>query len=165
MKPTPILGIPSTYIAAVKKRILKNSRIESSGCRVWTGAKDRHGYGKIALKHGDFRRSTGAHRAAWLAFIGDIPSGLQIDHLCRNHACVNTDHMEVVTGSVNTLRADHANKKGRSGAPKKPGKYCEIHGDADVRSRVNKAGYVARQCGICRRDYMREYMRNRKKSA
>ena len=167
MKPTPILSIPQTYVSAVRTRILRQSHIIESGCRIWDGTVDRSGYGKLKLQHGDFKRHTGAHRAAWLAFVGDIPSGLQIDHLCRNPACVNTDHMEVVTGSVNTLRADHSNKKGRSGRPLKSGNagYCDIHGDEDIRSRVRKDGYTARQCGLCRRDYMREYMRTYKKKA
>ena len=46
-----------------------------------------------------------AHRVAWTLERGPIPARLTIDHLCRNTLCCNPAHMEVVTQSVNTLRA------------------------------------------------------------
>src|SRR5688572_21764976 len=45
-----------------------------------------------------------AHRLMYVALRGPIPDGLELDHLCRNHACVNPWHMEPVTGRVNKLR-------------------------------------------------------------
>jgi len=66
------------------------------GCWVWQRHTDKDGYGKW--------RGNGAHRFAHVAFIGEIPPGLQIDHLCRNRACVNPWHMEVVTKAVNQKR-------------------------------------------------------------
>lgn len=47
-----------------------------------------------------------AHRAAYEAEYGPIPEGLVIDHLCRNAACTNPEHLEPVTAEVNALRAD-----------------------------------------------------------
>lgn len=69
------------------------------GCWVWTGAK-RKGYGRWHVRH----RSVGAHRLAYMLIVGAIPAGMQIDHLCRNPACVNPTHMEVVDNRTNTLR-------------------------------------------------------------
>lgn len=72
------------------------------GCWLWTGPRDRKGYG-IAWLPG--RKSARAHRWVYEQLVGPIPEGLQIDHLCRVKACVNPDHLEPVTGRVNILRA------------------------------------------------------------
>lgn len=71
------------------------------GCLVWVGARNRGGYGNITAA-GKVRQ---VHRIAYVAARGeDIPPGMPLDHLCRNRACVNPDHLEVVTGRTNTLR-------------------------------------------------------------
>lgn len=68
-----------------------------TGCWVWRGRTNRDGYGKIG-------RQTLAHRAYYEALVGPIPDGLTIDHLCRNRACVNPDHMEPVPAVENVRR-------------------------------------------------------------
>ena len=45
-----------------------------------------------------------AHRFAYEEYVGPIPDGLQIDHLCRNKWCVNPEHLEPVTCRENALR-------------------------------------------------------------
>lgn len=49
-----------------------------------------------------------AHRIAYAEAMGPIPAGLTIDHLCRNRACINPGHLEAVTRTENTLRANAA---------------------------------------------------------
>lgn len=72
-----------------------------SGCWEWTGTILRDGYGQFyARPFGAFM----AHRVAMQLLIGDVSVNHQIDHLCRNHRCVNPDHLQVVTPKVNTLR-------------------------------------------------------------
>lgn len=69
-------------------------------CRPWTGATDSNGYGRQQVgKHWLL-----AHRIVWQERHGEIAAGMQIDHLCRNRLCVNTDHLEVVTLKENVLR-------------------------------------------------------------
>lgn len=83
----------------------------NTGCWLWTRAYDGPGYGRLLVGG----RKTGAHRLSYEAFVGSIGPGLQVDHLCRNRACVNPSHLEVVTSRINTLRgqgpsAQHARK-------------------------------------------------------
>lgn len=71
-----------------------------AGCWLWTGSKDTGGYGRARWP----RRAVMAHRIAYELTRGRIPDGLQIDHLCRNRACVNPSHLEPVSARENTLR-------------------------------------------------------------
>lgn len=72
----------------------------SSSCWEWK-APDARGYGKFHF-HG---MSHQAHRVAWVIHRGMIPEAMVLDHLCRNRACVNPDHLEVVTQKVNVERS------------------------------------------------------------
>lgn len=70
-----------------------------SDCWVWTRALD-NGYGRFCIES----RTLWAHRVSYEHHVGPIPKGLFIDHLCRNRACQNPAHMEVVSNVENTLR-------------------------------------------------------------
>ena len=71
-------------------------------CWLWTNCNNNYGYGHAVWK----RRHVGAHRLSYVAFIGAIPSGLDLDHLCRNRGCCNPKHVEPVTRRVNLLRGE-----------------------------------------------------------
>lgn len=64
----------------------------TSDCWTWTGPL-RNGYGRIRTCEG----LETAHRVSYALFTGPIPPGLDLDHLCRNRACINPDHLEPVT--------------------------------------------------------------------
>lgn len=74
---------------------------EASGCWNWRLTIGRHGYGQMGVR----RRTFLAHRFSYEALVGPIPSGMQLDHLCRNRPCVNPDHLEPVTPQVNIHRS------------------------------------------------------------
>jgi hypothetical protein len=76
----------------------------SPDCWQWTAGRDLDGYGVFHVAG----HARGAHRVAYELMVGAIPSGLQIDHLCRNRGCVNPDHLEPVTPRENQRRADVA---------------------------------------------------------
>lgn len=76
----------------------------SSGCWIFTGALTKNGYSSIS----NGRRGARAygHRLSYEFFVGPIAEGMDIDHLCRNRACVNPEHLEPVTRRVNLLRGE-----------------------------------------------------------
>ncbi len=77
-------------------------KVEASpvDCWNWTAWKNQKDYGRFW----DGTRSVMAHRFLWEQMNGVIPEGFELDHLCRNPACVNPQHLEVVTRSENILR-------------------------------------------------------------
>jgi len=145
------------------QKLLANSREMPNGCIEWTGPIDprprpKGGYGRFKIVIDGKRRETGAHRAAWLVWCGDIPGDLMPDHLCRYSPCINVKHMELVTNAVNTLRGDHSGKAGRSGKRRDVDlHFCGKHGRRDGYLRLQLDGYVRWECRICRRARVNAY--------
>jgi hypothetical protein len=81
-------------------RRLYDGSIRINGCRIWLGRKDKDGYGRIKDRGSDRQ----AHICAYELARGLVPAGLQLDHLCRNRACIDAEHLEAVTCRVNLMR-------------------------------------------------------------
>lgn len=79
---------------------------EDGDCWVWTAYRTPAGYGRFM----DKGQCLLAHRVAYEFMVGPIPEGLQLDHLCRNRACANPEHLDPVSPAVNTRRGEPASR-------------------------------------------------------
>jgi HNH endonuclease len=74
--------------------------VTESGCWIWMSSCHPKGYGMIWF-NGMGRT---AHRVSYENFVGPIPNGMTIDHLCRVRCCINPAHLEAVSNRTNVLR-------------------------------------------------------------
>jgi hypothetical protein len=129
-------------------------RTNPNGC--WTmPSQDANGYSIFWYGKGLTQR---AHRAAYLMFVGPIPDGLDLDHLCRNRACCNPKHVEPVTRSDNLRRG----LAGMNVAVRQWSKtHCPRGHVYDAENTMTtKKGH--RLCRTCRRDQWTAYRQRRK---
>lgn len=126
-------------------RFYERVRIQPSGC--WSLGNNEPGtYTWIDLGGGN--RELG-HRFSYRFFVGAIPDGLQLDHLCRNPSCVNPGHLEPVTARENTLRSNAAS------ALNARKKVCIRGHEFDDENIYPYRG--RRHCKECQRDRVRAY--------
>lgn len=131
------------------------AKVDATGiCWLWTGAKNRGGYG--AISKGRREGAAVVHRVVWELLVGPIPEGADLDHLCRVRACCNPDHLEPVSRAVNVARGSH-----RAGAPRRT--HCK-RGHAFTAENSIPNGPNGRACRICTTEAKRRY-RARKKDA
>jgi len=102
-----VRGFPARYIPGHKgKRDFFPYTAEDCGyasaCWIWQGTLNADGYGEFSVSS---KRKL-AHRVIYERHRGAIPEGLDIDHLCKVHSCVNPDHLEAVTNKENIRRGE-----------------------------------------------------------
>ena len=85
-------------------------KVDKAGdCWEWTASRNADGYGYFRLD-GKTRK---AHRVAYEYAHGGVPAGMDLDHVCRNRACVRPAHLRPVSNKQN---AEHRDPKGKSGS-------------------------------------------------
>ncbi len=121
-------------------------------CWEWQAATSSSGYGNI--RH--CGRTARAHRVAYELFVGPIPEGLVLDHLCRNPSCVNPAHLEAVPQLENVMRGEGF------GARNARKTHCDKGHSLD-RARVDDRG--RRHCRECQRIRQSEFRKSRRNIA
>lgn len=120
---------------------------QTETCWNWIGSINRGGYGVFTFGGRSGKKLYG-HRASYELHKGNIPDGLEIDHLCRNRKCVNPDHLEAVTRQVNTKRGIGPSILGKINASKTHCKHG--HEFTPENTIIRKTG--GRRCRQCEKE-------------
>lgn len=96
--------LPETLVDRLWGKVARGG---SDECWEWQAYRKRSGHGQFHVR----RHPVSAHRFAYEIEVGQIPEGLDLDHLCANPACVNPAHLEPVSHAENTHR--HFSKQTR----------------------------------------------------
>jgi hypothetical protein len=137
---------------------LKNlmSKIDVVGsCWEWTASKTWNGYGQFNFNG----KTILVHRLSYELFKGEIPQGMELDHLCRNRSCVNPDHLEAVTNKENQRRGN-SGKNPNSWKFQKNKTHCpQGHEYSEENTNVDKINRrFCKQCNRIRsRNLQRKY--------
>lgn len=111
---------------------LEEDRGFETPCWSWQLKVSKLGYG--------YKGQALAHRLYYEFLVGPIPPELEIDHLCRNKDCVNPEHLEAVTASVNQRR----------GAPMEQG-HCR-NGHVVTEADIYESPQGHRSCRACMKE-------------
>ena len=153
-----------------KERFYSQIKKTEDGCWLWQGALKPLGYGRIRY----MGKTMFAHRFS-KSMIEPLVENLEIDHLCRNRACVNPDHLEQVDHRTNIYRSpihfvNDATKRPNKGVLKTHCKYGHLKSGANLS--IWGGARICRKCYQVRKlkyrskpsiiDREREYARNYK---
>lgn len=95
--------------AEATERLLRGRRIDpETGCWIWTGCRDRKGYGRFTLRRPDGSRLfTRVHRVSYELFVAEIQPEEQVDHECEVRPCFNPEHLTACSLLLNVHYRNH----------------------------------------------------------
>lgn len=131
---------------------LRVDKIELTGCWLWDGYVNRHGYGTWSYSEGGKTKTVSVHRAAYELLVGPIPDGNVLDHQCRVRFCCNPDHLVPCTQKQNLQRS----KSGEIGAERNRSKTHCPYGHPYSGDNLHIAPDGKRICRICSRRHTAE---------
>lgn len=137
----------------VKEYILSNYRVTPTGCWEWTQRTFR-GYSQVRFYVNGKSHGSSGHRVLWLLTKGPITDGLVLDHLCRNRACINSDHLEPVTNIENIRRGISPI------VHQKPKTHCIRGHDYSPDNTIHRSD-GAQQCRKCTRLRLHKYSKQK----
>ena len=142
------------WAKVLKSGPIPAERPDLGPCWTWSAGRDFYGYGVLWLNERKSKRIS-AHVASYMIHFGPVPSGLQIDHLCRNRACPNPKHLEAVTQQVNLSRGN-----GVAAVNRRKSHCCNGHELSATNVKLRSNGH--RRCMTCQKqDHRNEYLRKK----
>lgn len=125
--------------------------LDMSTCWEYLGGTSLQGYGRVRIDNVSYY----SHIVAYTFIKGEIPEGYEIDHICRNRACVNPGHLRAVKPYLNIIENSEgvAAKNSKKTQCSKGHQYVE---GSYYESKKNN-GRVSRVCKICTRTYNKNY--------
>lgn len=132
----------------VAARLAVNTELTANGCLVWKSVVGKNYYASMSVEG---KRVT-VHRYLYEQKYGPVKEGLELDHLCRNKACVNIDHLEPVTHAENIFRA----RPSEWNAGKKKTHCHRGHPLSGENLIVGTRGRLCRECSKITRKMVRE---------
>ncbi|QCX81109.1 hypothetical protein C9F11_37630 [Streptomyces sp. YIM 121038] len=122
-------------------------RPELGPCWIWTGYRMPFGHGQV--KRGSGLGGALVHRVVYEHAVGEVPAGLELDHLCRVPACCNPKHLEPVTHAENVRRGIAVQRRRETAAAKT---HCPSgHPYSGANLRITPLG--TRRCKACQREW------------
>lgn len=135
--------LKSEHRLSVGNRLEQHRHIAGNGCWEWTGHLSK-GYGRMRVGNG----MRLVHRMAYELYCSPVPEDKTLDHLCRNRACFNPNHPEIVPFRVNVLRGNGASARNERKQACANG-HPYVAGAFILEQTGN--GRFGRRCIICRR--------------
>ena len=121
-------------VSQLPYRLQRRISVDVTGCWLWDKVRV-DGYTQVQMSGQKWL----VHRLTYTLLVGEIPVGLQIDHLCRIPRCVNPAHLEAVTPLVNTRRSHGNNAK----------THCPQGHEYTPENTLHSKDRLHRQCRTC----------------